>query len=248
MEWADQGIVLARRRHGESAAVVSILTRDHGRHAGLVRGGSGKRGSALWQSGNLVSAHWRARLTEHLGTLTGELSESFAARALDDPLRLGGIASACAVLEAALPERELHTELFDGTLRLLREIDGSAERWGAAYVRWEARCLAELGFGLDLESCAVTGRRDDLVYVSPRSGRAVSASAGARYAERLFALPAFITSDGTEPNAGDIAVGLAMTGHFLERHVLAPHERRPPPARTRFVDRWRRLSSISANR
>lgn len=246
MDWRDQGIVLNRRRHGESAAVVSLLTREHGRHAGLVQGGSGKRASALYQPGNLLQAHWRGRLAEHLGTITAELVQGFASRMLDDPLRLAGITSACAVLETALPEREPHAALFDATLELLRALDTAPDRlvWAAAYVRWEAGCLAEFGFGLDLESCAATGRRDDLTYVSPRTGRAVSAEAGAPYADRLFKLPAFL-GGGAVPSPAAIGEGLQITGHFLERHVLAPHDRHLPAARTRFVDRWRRSTTVN---
>lgn len=252
MDWTDQGIVLTRRHHGEAAAVVTLLTREHGRHAGLVRGGGGKRGSALYQPGNLLSAHWRARLSEHLGTFTTEMVQSFAARALDDPLRLSGIAAACALLETALPEREAHTPLFDATLVLLRAVDiaapvletrgleTGAPDWGAAYVRWECQCLAEMGFGLDLARCAVTGGSDDLAFVSPRTGRAVSRAAAAGYAERLLALPPFLAGAAGVATSADIVAGLRLTGHFLERHVLAPQDRRLPPARTRFADRWRR--------
>lgn len=241
MDWTDQGIVLTRRHHGEAAAIVTLLTREHGRHAGLVRGGGGKRAAALYQPGNLLSARWRGRLPEHLGMLTCELVHSFAARALDDAMRLGGVASACALLEATLPEREPHEALFDATMVLLRAIDTAADdaAWGAEYVRWECCCLAELGFGLDLESCAVTGERTDLAFVSPRTGRAVSLTAGTPYADRLFALPGFLRGRA-EPAAGDIAEGLRLTGHFLERHVLSPHDRRMPSARTRFAERWRR--------
>lgn len=241
MDWSDQGIVLTRRHHGEAAAIVTLLTREHGRHAGLVRGGGGKRAAALYQPGNLLSARWRGRLSEHLGMFTAELTQSFAARALDDAVRLGGVASACAVLEAALPEREPHTALFDATLALLQAIDSAPDSptWGAEYVRWECRCLADMGFGLDLESCAVTGERDGLAFVSPRTGRAVSATAGEPYADRLFTLPGFLQGEAS-PSAGDVAEGLRLTGHFLERHVLSPHGRRVPAARTLFAERWRR--------
>lgn len=241
MDWTDQGIVLTRRHHGEAAAIVTLLTREHGRHAGLVRGGGGKRAAALYQPGNLLSAHWRGRLAEHLGMLTGELVQSYAARALDDAVRLGGVAAACALLEVTLPEREPHATLFDATLALLAAVDSAPDSlsWGAEYVRWECQCLGELGFGLDLESCAVTGERSDLTFVSPRTGRAVSMIAGKPYADRLFTLPAFLQG-GAVPVARDIAEGLRLTGHFLERHVLAPQDRRMPSARTRFAERWRR--------
>lgn len=249
MDWTDQGIVLARRRHGESAAIVSLLTREHGRHAGLVRGGAGKRAGSLYQAGNMVAAHWRARLAEHLGTLTAEIVDAFASRVLDDALRLAALTSACALLETALPEREPHTPLFDATVALLRALASSSEAndWGAAYARWETQALAELGFGLDLETCAATGQRGDLAYVSPRTGRAVSGEAGAPYADRLFALPTFLGTAGPAPDPGAVAAALRITGHFLERHVFGPHNRRPPAARTRFVDRWRRLATLAPN-
>jgi DNA repair protein RecO (recombination protein O) len=251
MDWTDQGIVLGRRRHGESAAVVTMLTREHGRHAGLVRGGTGKRGAALYQPGNLLEAHWRARLVEHLGTLTAEMLDGFGGRVLDDPLRLAAVTSACAVLDAALPEREPHAPLFDATLILLRAIQAApeGEGWGADYARWEVQCLAEFGFGLDLSSCAATGTREGLAYISPRTGRAVSEVAGAPYADKLFPLPRFLAADHATDSADSAAVtaALRMTGHFLERHVLGPHDRKMPAARTRFVDRWRRLATLSPN-
>lgn len=249
MDWTDQGIVLARRRHGESSAVVSLLTREHGRHAGLVRGGAGKRAGSLYQPGNLLAAHWRARLAEHLGTLSAEMLDAFASRVLDDASRLAALSSACALLETALPEREPHLALFNATLALLRALvtGRDALEWGSAYARWETRALAELGFGLDLEACAATGRRDDLAYVSPRTGRAVSGEAGAPYADRLFALPPFLATAAPAGDAAAVAAALRITGHFLERHVFGPHDRRLPAARTRFVDRWRRLPGAKAD-
>ena len=249
MDWSDRGIVLARRRHGESSAVVSLLTREHGRHAGLVRGGGGKRASSLYQPGNLLTAHWRARLAEHLGTLTAELADALASRVLDDALRLAALASACAVLETALPEREPHTPLFDATLTLLQRVASGREPvdWASTYARWELQSLAELGFGLDLDACAATGQRDDLAYVSPRTGRAVSREVGAPYADRLLALPAFLGTAQPAADAAEVAAALRITGHFLERHVFGPQNRQLPAARTRFIDRWRRFVSLSAN-
>lgn len=243
MDWSDEGIVLARRRHGESAAVVSLLTREHGRHAGLVRGGAGKRASSLYQPGTLLSVRWRARLAEHLGTLTAEMVEPFASRVLDDALRLAALTSACALLEAALLEREPHAPLFETTLLLFRALASEPQPlgWGSAYARWEMQALAEFGFGLDLEACAATGQRENLAYVSPRTGRAVSGGAGAPYADRLFALPAFLGTLDAAPDAAAVAAALRITGHFLERHVFGPHNRPLPAARTRLVERWRRV-------
>ena len=247
MEWTDRGLVIQRRRHGENAAIVTVFTREHGRHPGLVRGGAGRRGGGLYQPGNLVDVRWRARLAEHLGTFSGELAEGLAARVLDQPLRLAALVAACALLETTLPEREAHHVLYAASVELLRGL--GRDDWAAEYVRWEVLCLAELGFGLDLVSCAATGVRDDLVFVSPRTGRALSAKAGQHLAERLLRLPAFLrdgASRGSPAPPDAVLDGLILTGHFLERHVLAPHHRHLPAARIRLVDRWRRSATISS--
>jgi len=238
MEWSDDGIVLGTRRHGETAAIVTLLTREHGRHAGLARGGAGRRGRGLYQPGNEVTAHWRARLAEHLGTLTCELSVAHAARLIDDPLRLAALSAACAVVEAALPERHPYPALHAGTVHLLDQLEQCAA-WGAEYVRWELGVLAELGFGLDLTACAATGETEGLAYVSPRSGRAVSREAGAPYVEKLLPLPAFILEDGADPPGHeDIANGLKLSGWFLAKHLLAERGGMLPAARERFAARW----------
>jgi DNA repair protein RecO (recombination protein O) len=245
MEWRDQGIVLGRRRHGETSAIVSLFTRAHGRHLGRVRGAAGRRAAGLYESGNVVTTVWRGRLAEHLGTFTCELVDAVAARAMEDPLRLGALLSACALIEVTMPEREPHAALYEATVALLHSLDHTD--WAADYVRWEVHALAELGFGLDLSQCAATGQARDLAYVSPRSGRAVSREAGAAYAERLFALPAFLTGEGAAPDARSVLAGLEITGHFLDRNVLAANDRAMPAARTQFVDRWRRMASAYGN-
>jgi DNA repair protein RecO (recombination protein O) len=240
MEWTDEAIVLAARPHGEGAAIVSLLTRGQGRHAGLVHGGAGRSKRAVVEVGNRVHAVWRARLAEHLGSLTLEATHFHAAALLDDAARLAAMASACAVADAALPEREPHPALYTGTCALLDLLEKAPDEiWPAAYVRWELGLLAELGYGLDLAKCAATGSTDDLAWVSPRTGRAVSRAAGAPYREKLLALPVFL---GGRPEAddgpdGDIAAGLALTGHFLAAQVFAPFNRPPPPARDRLVAR-----------
>ncbi|MFQ5958139.1 MAG: DNA repair protein RecO [Alphaproteobacteria bacterium] len=244
MDWSDDGIVLAARRHGESSAVVQLFTRGHGRHAGLVRGGAGSRARGVYQSGNLVAARWRARLAEHLGVFTCELTRSTAAAFLDDALRLAGLASACAVAEAALPERHPYPALYDATLALIDALAAEPE-WAAVYVRWELGLLDELGFGLDLGACAATGSNDDLAYVSPKSGRAVSRAAGEPYRERLLPLPGFLTGTG-EADPDDVAAGLRLTGGFLDRRLFAPHERKVPAARERFVERFARTTTTSS--
>src|SRR5689334_9080596 len=229
MDWRDTGFVLSARRHGESALIVELLTREHGRHAGLVRGGQSPRRRALLQPGNSVAARWRGRLPEHLGTIECELVDPFAARLLDDPDRLAALAAASALLVAALPEREPHGDLyrsFAGLLGALDSASGPAGSWARSYVAWECDLLAGLGFGLDLERCAATGAVDDLAYVSPRSGRAVSRDAGAPYKERLFQLPGFLlATQNATPDARDVADGLKLTGHFLLERVLHPHGR-----------------------
>ena len=250
MEWTDDAIVLSARRHGESGLVVQLLTVEHGRHAGLARGGASRRQRPVYQPGNEVRATWRGRLAEHLGTLTAELQAGRAGQWIDDPLRLGGISAACAIAEASLPERAPAPAVYRGLLALLEALE--REDWGEAYVAWEIALLGELGFGLDLERCAATGRNDRLAFVSPNSGRAISLSAGEPYADRLLRLPDFLNGGadagvraGSAPGSGagsggvswpDIADGLKLSGHFLERHVFASYDRPLPPARQRFAE------------
>lgn len=242
MHWSDEGIVLSARKHGEHALIVHLLTREHGRHAGLVRGGTGRRARGVYEPGNRVTAEWRARLADHLGTYRCELARSGAAGLLEDPLRLAALSSACAVAESALPERERHIAVYEAFLALLDALAAPEDagetpgRWAEAYVRWELGLLAELGFGLDLSRCAATGRNDNLAWVSPRSGRAVSLSAGEPWRDRLLALPAFLLQR-TAPAKGDIAAGLSLTGFFLDRHIFAAHNRAMPRARSRFAER-----------
>lgn len=236
MEWSDDGIVLSARKHGESAAVVSVLTAEHGRHAGLVRGGASSRMRGVLEPGNRLRVTWRARLEEHLGSfIQCDMVANASAVLLDDPLRLAALQAMCAVAEAALPERECHHAVYRGMLELLAALGGNV--WAGRYVRWELALLADLGFGLDLSECAATGSNDNLTYVSPKSGRAVSASAGEPYRDRLLALPGFLLTAGSEPGVGEITAGLFLTGYFLDLHVLAPHGRMLPPARGRLVDR-----------
>jgi DNA repair protein RecO (recombination protein O) len=238
MEWRDTGFVLAARRHGESALIVELLTGEHGRHAGLVRGGQSPRRRALLQPGNSVAASWRGRLPEHLGTLDCELVEAHAARLLDDPDRLAALSAATSLLLAALPEREPHADLYRSFTGLLEALD-SASGWASSYVVWECDLLAGLGFGLDLGSCAATGASDDLAYVSPRSGRAVSRAAGMPYHDKLLALPGFLWRD-TPASQPEIVEGLALTQYFLLHHVLSPHGGKLPEARERLAERMRR--------
>ena len=238
MDWRDTGFVLTTRRHGESALIVELMTEAHGRHAGLVRGGQSPKRRALLQPGNLVAASWRGRLPEHLGAFDIELLRPHAAGLIDDPDRLAALAAAAALIALALPDREPHGDVYQGFAALLAALD-SAD-WAAHYVAWECTLLAALGFGLDLTACAATGVNDDLAYVSPRSGRAVSRSAGVPYHDKLLPLPAFLWS-GTSAEGADIVAGLALTGHFLHHHLLEPQGRTLPEARARLAERLRRL-------
>ena len=202
MEWKDEGIVLVVRRHGETSAIVEILTLTHGRSLGLVRGGRSRRLRPVLQPGNIVLATWRARLEEHLGNFLIEPMELKAGLLIDEAMRV--------VLDA------LHDE----------------DTWPALLVRWEMGLLDELGFGLDLARCAVTGGREDLVYVSPRTGRAVSREAGEAYHDRLLALPAFLKGiQAGTPGLSDVRDGLKLTGFFLDRHVFGPRGIAAPESR-----------------
>ena len=242
MDWTDDGIVLSARPHGEGSLVVSLLTIDHGRHAGLVRGGSSGRQRGMFQPGNLVRAGWRARLSEHLGNYSCELIRAHAAAYLEDPLKLSVLSSACAVADGALAEREPHPAVYEGLLALIELLDSAV--WAAAYVKWETGLLADLGFGLDLTRCAATGLNDDLAYVSPRTGRAVSLSAGEPYRDRLLRLPGFLIGRGSD-TPEEVMHGLDLTGFFLDRHVFGLNHQPLPAARTRFIDRLRQSATIS---
>lgn len=238
IEWRDEAILLSARRHGESSLILSVLTRARGRHAGLVRGGQSRRMRGALQPGNRIAVTWRARLEEHLGTMTAEPVHGHAALLMGDPGRLLAMAAALALVEAALPEREAHPDLFDSLDALTLALD--AVDWAETYVRWEVGLLAELGFGLDLSHCAATGTDADLIYVSPKSGRAVSAAAGEPYQDRLLPLPGFLTLGGAAANRAEVEKALRTTEYFLSRHVFDGSSRPLPDARQRLVDRLRR--------
>ncbi len=241
MEWTDIGIVLGARRHGETSAVVELMTREHGRHLGLVRGGSGSRHKPVLQAGNLVSVTWRARLDEHLGYYAVEGLDLRAAAYMSAAHALYGVHHLAALCRL-LPERDPHRPLFDlFDLTVSQLADPAA---AALVARFELSLLAELGFGLDLAACAVTGTAADLVYVSPKSGRAVSRTAGEPWRDRLLALPAFLReTDGDsvsadpsrEPSVEELREGFALTGFFLARHVFEPRGETLPEARHHFI-------------
>ena len=243
MEWHDRAFVLNARRHGESAAIVELLTGEHGRHAGLVRGGQSPKLRAVLQPGNEITAVWRGRLSEHLGTIACELVRPHAAAMLDDPNRLAGLTAAAALVTAALPEREPHPDVFASFGSLLRALDSGAD-WLARYVIWERDLLADLGFGLDLGRCAVSGGTTDLAYVSPRTGRAVSRAAGLPYRDKLLVLPGFLWRDEIA-DRHQIELGMKLTEHFLVHQVFVPQGRTLPAARSRLAERMRRAASAS---
>lgn len=243
MQWIDEAIVLGVKRHGEANAIAELFTREHGRHLGLVRGGFGSRLKPVLQPGNTVSATWRARLDEHLGTYTVEpvrvrTGSMFAAHhALFAVTHL-------AALVRLLPERDPHESVYvdlDAILEHLDDINVIA----AHVARFELQMLSELGFGLDLSSCAVTGVTDDLIYVSPKSGRAVSRAGGEPWQDKLLRLPVFLNDPVATPSAIDIADGFALTGYFLERLILDTRGQPMPDARAHFLAAVCRLPSVA---
>ncbi len=233
MEWSDDAIVLSVRPHGETSAILEVLTHGHGRHLGLVRGGASRRAKPSLQPGNTLHLNWRARLNEHLGNFAIELARARAGDMLESREALVGLNAFCAVVGAAMPEREVHEQVFDvGNILLDAMQEDGFAHWGALFVRFEAGLLEALGFGLDLSRCASTGVVDNLVYVSPRTGRAVSREAGEPYKERLFLLPGFLLgSQNITPDPAEVMAGLKLTGHFLLERVLRPHDREMPQAR-----------------
>ena len=237
MEWTDDGIVLGVRRHGESAAIVELLTRTHGRHLGLVRGGAGSRMRPLLQPGNSLRAVWRARLDEHLGYYQVEGTRLRAATLLASSHAAYGVTH-LAALARLLPERDPHQDIFEMLDRTLDDFD-DAEEAAVHLVRFELAMLAELGFGLDLDNCAANGETTDLIYVSPKSGGAVSRTAGEPFRDRLLRLPAFLRGAGDGPNGWsdqDLRDGFRLTGLFLLRHVLEPRGQGHSDARDGFIN------------
>jgi len=234
MEWSGPGIILGTRRHGESSVIVELFTPDRGRHMGLVRGGRGKRLRSVLQPGNRVTATWRARLEDHLGQFTMEPERLDAAAFMADPLCLAALNSLDDLVRL-LPERDPHFELFVGYVHILDRVI-AGEDWARDYICWELALLRELGFGLDLSSCAATGDTTNLIYVSPKSGRAVSATAGKPYQAKLLTLPAFLLNDDSEcPDWPELEAGLRLTGYFLLRHVYEPRGIAPPESRERVM-------------
>ncbi len=233
MQWTDEGIVLGVKRHGETSVILELMTAERGRHLGLVRGGAGTRLRGVLQPGNSLRATWRARLDEHLGLYTVEGVNLRAATFLSDAYAVYGVTH-LAGLCRLLAEREPHAGIY-GELNVILDSIGDPRSFAPLIARFELDFLAELGFGLDLSSCAATGVTDDLIYVSPRSGRAVSRAAGEAYREKLLRLPAFLHDDA-EPVANEALMeAFTLTGFFLDRHAFAPRGLAVPEARGHFV-------------
>ncbi len=235
MNWSGEGYVLAVRKHGETSAIIEVLTRDRGRHLGLVRGGVSRRMRPVLQAGNKVKLDWQARLSEHLGSFSVEQLSARAADLMEDRLSLSGLNAVCCVARECLPEREVHEGVYDGFEILLEHLH-DPDVWPALYVRWESGLLSAMGYGLDLSKCAATGDTNDLTHVSPRSGRAVSAAAAAPYRDKLFTLPGFMRG-GAQANKDDIEAGLKLTGYFLETRLQWGVNRTLPEARARMIER-----------
>ena len=234
MQWTDEGLVLSVRPHGETSAIAEVFTRQQGRALGLVRGGRSRRIRPVLQPGNHVDVVWKARLEEHLGQMTFELRRGYAADALESKLELAGLSSMCALLRT-LPERDPHRNLYEVTLFVFSFFD-DPDVWPALMARWELELLDELGFGIDLTKCAATGSDEHLSYVSPKSGRAVSAEAGAPYADKLLKLPGFLQGGkDRQATAQDVWNALTLTGYFLSRDVFEPRGGTLPEARGRLV-------------
>lgn len=234
MEWRDEGVILAARRHGETSVILDVLTKTHGRHAGVVRGGASRKQAPVLQPGNQIEVEWRARLEDHLGAYRAELLKSRSG-IMADRGRLAALSSICALMTFAMPERMELTQIYDQTLALIEKLN-SDEPWSAEYAVWELMILEELGYGLDLSSCAATGGTQELIYVSPKSGRAVCRSAGAQYADRMLPLPEFLQMEGVDPAASEVLGALKTTGYFLERWLAPALANRPlPDARARLV-------------
>ncbi|MEF2553391.1 DNA repair protein RecO [Aurantimonas sp. A2-1-M11] len=243
MEWREEAIVLGVRRLGETSVIAEVMTRERGRHLGLVRGGRSRKQQPVLQPGNSVAVHWRARLDEHMGAFVLEPLELRAARLMESGVGLNGVQLVAAHLRL-LAERDPHARLYDGLQIIVDHLDQPSSV-AELMLGFEIALLEELGFGLDLERCAATGQRDDLVYVSPRTGRAVSREAGAPWHDKLLALPAFLADRQIASDADSLAAGYRMTGYFLARHVFEPRGLPEPDSRAGFLSALRK-AGVSA--
>lgn len=235
IDWTDEAALLATRPFGETSVIIEVFSAEHGRHAGVVRGGTSRKIAPMLQPGAQLSVTWKARLDAHLGSFTVEPIRSRAANAMGDRVSLAGLNAVCALLAMVLPEREAHPPLYERTVNLL-DLLGQTDIWPLAYLRWEQALLEEMGFAMDLSACAVRGVNEDLAFVSPRTGRAVSREAAGEWADRLLALPPVLAGKG-DATGGEIAAALGTTGYFIEHRLLRGLGDRPlPAARGRLLD------------
>ena len=240
--WTDEAALLATRPFGENAVIIEVFSETHGKHAGVVRGGTSRKVAPILQPGAQLSVTWRARLDEHLGSFTVEPIRSRAAAAMGDRLSLAGLNAVCSLLAMVLPDREAHGPLYERTVNLL-DLLGQTEIWALAYLRWEQALLEEMGFGMDLSACAVRGVNEDLAFVSPRTGKAVSRDGAGEWADRLLLLPPVLAGKG-DATAAEIVKALATTGYFIEnRLVKSLGDRQPPAARARLIEAIGRYST-----
>ena len=242
MEWQDEGALLSVRPHGESSAIIEVFTAAHGRHLGVVRGGGSRRMSGVLQPGAQLALHWHARLEDQIGSFRAEPLHARAAL-MGDRGALSALNAICALLHHALPERDPHPALYAQTVTLLDYLEAGGA-WSVPYLTWELRLLEDMGYGLDLSSCALTGVTQDLAYISPRTGRAVARAAAGDWAPRLLPLPRVLTLADGAP--AEVAEGLAITGHFLSRVLTRPNTAAPlPEARGRLLDHLLQAKTVA---
>lgn len=234
MQWQDQAIILSVRKFSERDGIITVFSREHGSYRAIAKGALGQTQRGVYQVGNIVQGNWNARLSEHMGTLKAEMMVPVTACVLPDPAALSALQSLCAMLDKLLQERDPHPQLFDIARSTLLALARGSD-WRESYVAFELALLKEMGFGLDLTRCAATGARDDLIYVSPKSGRAVSRDAGAAYHDKMFSLPQFMRGGGLQAGLEEIIEGLRLTGYFLHEWLLSPHGFNVPAARDRLL-------------
>lgn len=246
MQWTGEAFILSVKKYAESSAIVTVLTAEHGMSKGLARGVFGKKSQGVYMQGNFVTSVWKSRLSEFLGSITCELISPVPANFLFDPLRLAALSSICALMEKTLSEKERQPHLFE-LIKILFEKLMHDDNWQPYYVRVEVELLSLLGFGLDLSVCASTGQKEDLVYVSPRSGRAVSAEAGEPYKSKLLPLPYFLTVDNDDVVAlAEVNKGLALCSYFLDKFIFMEHNIQPCKERIRFISHMKEAEKKAA--
>ena len=240
MNWREEGILIGIRRYGESSVIVEIFFENRGRHLGVIRGGISNKLNPILQLGNQLDAHWKARLEEHLGSFSVELVKSRASLIMMDRVALSGLSSICGLLNFCLPEREGHSLLYKKTFGLL-DLVACNEKWLKDYLSWEITLLEELGFGLDLSSCVVTGSLDNLNFISPKSGRAVSSEAAGEWEKRLLPLPNCLL--GLDDSIENLIQGFSVTGYFLENKVASSLGQKViTGSRNRFIELLKKLA------